>query len=80
MLQSGDIVMTNNSDHVYKKVEITGTSMTSSDDAISRAIAKASLSVRNIHWFEVVETRGFVESGKVARWQVTIKVGFTLDD
>jgi len=72
--------MTNDNDHVYKKVEITGTSTTSSDDAISRAIAKASLSVRNIHWFEVVETRGFVESGKVARWQVTIKVGFTLDD
>jgi flavin-binding protein dodecin len=72
--------MTNNSEHVYKKVEITGTSTTSSDDAISRAIAKASLSVRNIHWFEVVETRGFVESGKVVRWQVTIKVGFTLDD
>ncbi len=69
-----------NSDHVYKKVEITGSSTTSSDDAISRAIAKASLSVRNIHWFEVVETRGLVESGKVARWQVTIKVGFTLDD
>jgi len=72
--------MTKNSDHVYKKVEITGTSTTSSDDAISRAIAKASLSVRNIHWFEVVETRGLVESAKVARWQVTIKVGFTLDD
>jgi flavin-binding protein dodecin len=72
--------MTNDSDHVYKKVEITGTSTTSSDDAIRRAIAKASLSVRNIHWFEVVETRGFVEGGKVARWQVTIKVGFTLDD
>jgi len=72
--------MTNNSDHVYKKVEITGTSTTGSDDAIRCAIARASLSVRNIHWFEVVETRGFVESGNVARWQVTIKVGFTLDD
>jgi flavin-binding protein dodecin len=72
--------MSSKSDHVYKKLELTGTSTKSSDDAISKAIAKASLSLRNIHWFEVIETRGFVESGKVARWQVTIKVGFTIDD
>jgi flavin-binding protein dodecin len=68
------------SDHVYKKVELTGTSTISSDDAVSRAIAKASMSLRNIHWFEVVETRGIVEHGKVAHWQVTIKAGFTLEE
>jgi len=67
------------SDHVYKKVELTGTSTISTDDAISAAIAKASLSLRNIHWFELIETRGLVDDGKVARWQVTIKVGFTLE-
>ena len=68
------------SDHVYKKVELTGTSTVSSDDAVSKAIAKASLSLRNIHWFEVVETRGTVGHGKVTHWQVTIKAGFTLED
>jgi flavin-binding protein dodecin len=68
------------SDHVYKKVELTGTSTISSDDAISKAIAKASMSLRNIHWFEVIETRGIVAHGKVAHWQVTIKAGFTLEE
>ena len=68
------------SNHVYKHVELTGTSAKSIEDAVSSAIAKAASSVRNIHWFEVVETRGQVEKGKVAQWQVTIKVGFTLDD
>jgi dodecin len=68
------------SDHVYKKVELTGTSTISSDDAVSKAIAKASMSLRNIHWFEVVETRGIVEHGEVAHWQVTIKAGFTLEE
>ena len=67
-------------DHIYKKVELTGSSRISTDDAVSKAIAKASLSVRNIHWFEVIETRGLVENGKVAHWQVSIKVGFTLED
>lgn len=66
-------------DHVYKKIELTGTSKTSIEDAVSVAIAKASESVRRIHWFEVVETRGYVEEGKVAYWQVTVKVGFTLE-
>jgi flavin-binding protein dodecin len=67
-------------DHVYKKVELTGTSTKSTDDAVSKALAKASKSLRNIHWFEVVETRGLVENGKVAHWQVTIKAGFTLEE
>jgi flavin-binding protein dodecin len=66
-------------DHIYKKVELTGSSTISSDDAVVKAIARASKSIRNIHWFEVVETRGLVEKGKVAHWQVTIKAGFTLE-
>lgn len=65
--------------HVYKSLELTGSSTTSSDDAIRVAIAKAAESVRDIRWFEVLDTRGHVEGGKVAYWQVTIKVGFTVD-
>jgi flavin-binding protein dodecin len=68
------------SSHVYKHIELTGSSTKNIEDAVSTAIAKASKSLRNIHWFEVVETRGHVEKGKVAHWQVTIKVGFTLED
>jgi hypothetical protein len=67
------------SSHVYKLIELTGSSPTSSDDAVKAAIAKASESVRNIQWFEVTETRGHVANGEVAHWQVTIKVGFTLE-
>lgn len=66
-------------DHVYKSLELTGSSATSSDDAIRVAIAKASESVRDIRWFEVLDTRGHVEGGKIAYWQVTIKIGFTVD-
>ena len=68
------------SNHVYKLLELTGTSTKSVEDAVSSAIAKASKSLRNIHWFVVTETRGHVDNGKVAHWQVTIKVGFTLED
>lgn len=68
------------SNHVYKSLELTGSSTTSSDDAIRTAIERASVSMRNIRWFQVVETRGCVENGKVAHWQVTLKVGFTLDE
>jgi len=67
-------------DHVYKKLELTGSSTKSSDDAVRNAIAKAGKTMRNMHWFEVVDTRGHVEGRKVAHWQVTIKVGFTLED
>ncbi|MDM0043982.1 dodecin family protein [Variovorax dokdonensis] len=67
------------SNHVYKILELTGSSTQGSDDAIKTAIAKASDTVRNIQWFEVLETRGHVKDGKVAHWQVTIKVGFTLE-
>jgi dodecin len=67
-------------DHVYKQIELTGTSATGIEDAVAKAIAKAGKTVRNIHWFEVVDTRGQTAGGKVVRWQVTIKAGFTLDD
>ncbi|MCM2250719.1 MAG: dodecin family protein [Ramlibacter sp.] len=67
------------SNHVYKSLELTGSSTVGIEDAVSRAIAKAHETVRNIHWFNVVETRGHVVDGKVAHWQVTLKVGFTLD-
>jgi flavin-binding protein dodecin len=67
------------SNHVYKILELTGSSPSSIEDAVNTAIAKASETMRNIHWFEVVETRGHVEGGMVAHWQVTLKVGFTLE-
>ena len=67
------------SDHVYKVVEIVGSSSTSIEDAIQRAIARASQTIREIRWFEVVATRGNVEGGKVAHYQVTLRIGFTLD-
>ena len=68
------------SDHVYKLLELTGSSATGIEDAVSRAIAKASQSVRNIQWFEVTETRGHVVDGKIAHWQVSLKIGFTIED
>ena len=67
------------SSHVYKTLELTGSSPTSIEDAVSTAIAKASETVRNIQWFNVTETRGHVADGKVAHWQVTLKIGFTLE-
>jgi flavin-binding protein dodecin len=67
------------SNHVYKTLELTGSSPTSIEDAVSGAIAKASETIRNIHWFELTETRGHVVDGKVAHWQVTLKLGFTLE-
>lgn len=67
-------------DHVYKKMEIVGSSTTTIEDAIQNAIARAGRSVRNMRWFEVVETRGHLNEGKIEHWQVTIKVGFTLEE
>jgi hypothetical protein len=67
------------SDNVYKVIEIVGSSPTSIEDAIEGAIARASSTLRDIGWFEVKETRGHVEGGKVAHFQVTLKIGFTLD-
>ncbi|TVR01044.1 MAG: dodecin domain-containing protein [Deltaproteobacteria bacterium] len=66
-------------DHVYKVVELVGSSPEGTDAAIRNALSKAASSVRNMRWFEVVETRGHIEQGKVAHFQVTLKVGFTLD-
>lgn len=67
------------SDHVYKKIELTGSSPKGIEAAVENAIALAAKTIRNMRWFEVVETRGQIEGGKVAHWQVTVKVGFTLD-
>lgn len=67
------------SSHVYKTLELTGSSTSGIEDAVNTAIAKASETVRNMQWFEVVETRGHIRDGKVAYWQVTLKVGFTLE-
>ena len=67
------------SDHVYKHLELTGSSAESSDDAVRNAIARASKTMHGLQWFQVLETRGHIKDGKVAHWQVTIKIGFTLD-
>ncbi len=67
------------SDHVYKIVEIVGSSPDSIEGAISNAVAKASASLRELRWFEVVETRGHIEGGKVGHYQVKLKVAFTLE-
>ncbi|WP_233863235.1 dodecin [Paraburkholderia adhaesiva] len=67
-------------DHVYKQIELTGSSTESSDDAIRCAISRAAKTLRHLHWFEVTETRGLVEDDKITRWQVTIKVGLRIDD
>jgi flavin-binding protein dodecin len=68
------------SDHVYRIIEIAGSSEKSVEDAIQNAVGRASRTLRQIGWFEVVQTRGHVEGGKVAHYQVTPKIGFTLDD
>ncbi len=67
------------SEHVYKKLELTGSSTKGVEDAVNNAITRASKSIRNMRWFEVTETRGHIEEGQIAHWQVTVKVGFTLD-
>ena len=65
--------------HVYKLIEITGTSTRSIEDAVARALKRAHKSILNLAWFEVTETRGSIAKGKVLHWQVTLKVGFTLE-
>jgi flavin-binding protein dodecin len=64
--------------HVYKLIELTGTSTASIEDAVARAIQRAHKTIKNLCWFQVVETRGNINKGKVDHWQVTIKVGFTV--
>nr|WP_320166880.1 dodecin [uncultured Methylophaga sp.] len=68
------------SEHTYKLIELTGSSSESSDQAIQNAIKKAGETVKNMHWFEVIETRGYIENDGVKYWQVTIKVGFRIED
>jgi flavin-binding protein dodecin len=68
------------SEHVYKSIELTGSSRKGVEDAIQSAVKKASETVRNLRWFQVTDTRGYLEKGKVAYWQVTVKIGFTLED
>jgi len=73
-------MLTTMKDHVYKLIELTGTSTTSIEDAVDKAIKLAHKTVKNLSWFQVIETRGSIEKGKVQHWQVTIKVGFTVVD
>lgn len=65
-------------EHVYQKIELTGSSCVGIQQAIENAVAKAGETIKNMRWFEVVETRGHIDNNKVAHWQVTIKVGYTL--
>ncbi len=67
-------------DPVYKLIEMTGTSSKSIEDAVEKAIGRAHKTVKNLHWFQVIETRGNIEKGKIHHWQVTIKVGFTVNE
>ncbi|MEE9155977.1 MAG: dodecin [Gemmatimonadota bacterium] len=66
--------------HVYKTIELVGSSTSGIEDAIQQALTRASKTVRNMRWFEVTETRGHIEAGKIAHWQISLKVGFTLED
>lgn len=68
------------SSHVYKTIELVGSSTKGFDDAVNTAIVRASSTVRNLRWFQVIETRGHIDEGRIAHWQVTLKVGFTLDE
>jgi len=68
------------SNPVYKITELAGSSSTTVEDAVQNAVGRASKTLRNLRWFEIVETRGTIDNGKVSQWQVTLKVGFTLED
>ncbi len=68
------------SDHVYKTIEVTGSSSAGADEAVRTAIQRAAKTVHDLRWFEVIETRGEIREGAVAHWQVTLKIGFTLDE
>lgn len=67
-------------DHIYKIVELTGSSTTGTDDAVRNAVARAAETIRNMRWFQVQETRGYIDNNQVVHWQVTIKIGFTLEE
>ena len=66
-------------EHIYKKIELVGSSPQGFQAAVENALTRASETIRNMRWFEVVETRGEIEDGRINHWQVTLKVGFTLD-
>lgn len=66
--------------HVYKKIELVGSSPNSIEEAVQNAVAQAAKTIHNLRWFEVIETRGHIENEQVAHWQVTVKIGFTIDD
>jgi flavin-binding protein dodecin len=66
-------------DHIYKKLELVGSSPTSIEDAVNNAVSRASQTLRNLRWLEVGEIRAHLDGGKVAHWQVTVKIGFTLE-
>lgn len=68
------------SDHVYKTIELYGSSTTGLQDAIEKAVAKAGASVRDMRWFQMTEVRGHIDEGKIQHWQVGVKVGFTVGD
>lgn len=68
------------SDHVYKSVELTGSSRKSMEEAVQNAVTRAAKTLHNLRWFQVTDTRGHIENGDISHWQVTIKVGFTLDE
>ncbi|HET6779095.1 MAG TPA: dodecin [Gemmatimonadales bacterium] len=68
------------SNHIYKTIELVGSSTQSVEDAVQKAVAKAAETVRNLRWFEIVDTRGHIEAGRIAHWQVTLKLGFTLEE
>lgn len=65
--------------HVYKQIELTGTSTTSIEDAVATALRRAHKTVKHLGWFQVTDTRGTIDGGRVKHWQVTVKVGFTLE-
>ncbi len=67
-------------DHIYKHIELTGSSKTSIEEAVQNAVTKAQQSVRNMRWFQMTDLRGHIDNGSVSHWQVTIKIGFTLED
>ena len=67
-------------DHVYKKIEIVGSSPNGLEEAVRNALSRASKTIRNMRWFEVTETRGYLNDGKIDHWQVTVKIGFTLEE
>ncbi len=68
------------SNHVYKTIELTGSSHTGIQDAITNAVTRASKSVRNMRWLQVTDTRAHIENQQIAHWQVTLKIGFTLEE